>query len=167
MSAPLAIKYGAVGTAAYTSPTCVETIRSLADRKPIRRAIDCITSADSVAICFAAMARTGGRYACLEGLDESFPTRRAIHTKEVMGYEGLGVRIGLGPTSYSRDASQELFGVTTRVAGEMQALVDADLIKSHPIREVPGRWEGVVDGLAMLQRGEVRGQKLVVRIAEQ
>jgi hypothetical protein len=129
--------------------------------------MDCITSADSAAICFAAMARTGGQYACLEGLDESFQTRRAIHTKEVMGYEGLGVRIDLGPTSYSRDANQELFEVTTRVAGEMQVLLDADLIKTHPVRQVPGQWDGILDGLAMLQRGEVRGQKLVVRIAVQ
>lgn len=167
-SAPLAIKYGAVGTAAYTSPTCVETIRSLANQKPIRRVMDCITSAESAAICFAAMGRTGGRYACLEGVDESFGTRRAIRIKEVMGYEGLGVRIDLGPTSYSRDANQELFDVTTRVAGEMQALLDANLIKTHPIQQMPGeQWEGIMNGLAMLQRGEVRGQKLVVRIAKQ
>ena len=114
------------------------------------------------------MARTGGRYACLEGVDESFKTRRAIRIKEVMGYEGLGVRIDLGPTSYSRDANRELFDVTTRVAGEMQALLDANLIKTHPIQQVPGQqWDGIVDGLAMLQRGEVRGQKLVVRIAKE
>ena len=130
--------------------------------------MDCIASAESAAICFAAMARTGGRYACLEEVDDSFRTRRAIRIKEVMGYEGLGVRIDLGPTSYSREANQELFDVTVQVTGEMQALLDANLVIPHPIREVPGQqWEAIADGLGMLQRGEVRGQKLVVRIANQ
>ena len=168
-SAALAIKYGAVGTAAYTSPTCTETIRSLANQKPIRRAMDCITSAESAATCFASMARTGGRYACLEGVDDSVRTRRAVRTKEVMGYEGLGLRIDLGDTPYSREANRELFDVTVRFTGEMQALLDKNLIRPHPVRRVQGErwWEGILDGLAMLQRGEVRGQKLVVRIAEQ
>ena len=114
------------------------------------------------------MARTGGRYACLEEVDDSFRTRRAIRIKEVMGYEGLGVRIDLGATSYSREANQELFDVTVQVTGEMQALLDANMVKPHPVREVTGQqWEGIADGLGMLQRGEVRGQKLVVRIAKQ
>lgn len=159
------MEYGAVRTAAYTSPTCAETIRSLAGGAPIRHVLDCITNAESVAICFAAMARTGGRYACLEGLDESWRTRRAIHTKEVMGFEGLGIRIDLGPTSYSREANQELFEICARWTTEMQSILDAGLIRTHPIREVSGQWEGIIDGLAMLQRGEVRGQKLVVRVA--
>ena len=163
-SASLALKYGAVGTAIYTSPNCVQVIKEIACGKPVKKVIDCITSEESAAHSFAAIARTGGRYTCLEGLDESFRTRRTVRTKEVMGYEGLGVKVDLGPTPYSREANKRLLEVTMRVAAEMQKVIDTGLVKTHPVKEVPGRWEGIIKGLGILQRGEVRGQKLVVRI---
>jgi NADPH:quinone reductase-like Zn-dependent oxidoreductase len=164
-SATLALKYGAYGTAIYTSPNCVPMIKEMANGIPIRKVLDCITSEESIAHCFAAMGRTGGRYACLEGLDKSSQTRRSIRCKEVMGYEGLGVDVDLDATPYSRKANKSLFDVTAKMAAEMQAAVDTELIKPHPIKEVIGGWEGIMKGLGMLQRGEVRGQKLVVRIA--
>ncbi|KAK8050314.1 lovastatin nonaketide synthase [Apiospora phragmitis] len=95
-SASLSIDYGAAGTVAYTSPDCAQEVRKLADH-PIRGAIDCITNAESVGICFAALARTGGRYACLEAVKISWRTRRLVRVKEVMGYEALGLSARLGP----------------------------------------------------------------------
>ena len=44
-------------------------------------------------------------------------------------------------------------------------LVDSRKIKTHPIQEVPGQWDGILQGLALLESGEVRGRKLVVRIS--
>ncbi|KAI5865335.1 putative alcohol dehydrogenase [Durotheca rogersii] len=163
-SAPMAIEYGAIGTAAYTSAKCAEEIKALAGGKPIRYAMDCITTAESAATCFAAMARTGGRYACLEGLPQAARTRPSIRIKEVMGFEGLGFDVNLGDSSYSRVANPELFKVTAQWTAEMQKLVDAAKLKTHPIREVPGRWDGIIQGLALLESGDVRGKKLVVRI---
>lgn len=127
--------------------------------------MDCITSAESTAFCFSSIARTGGRYACLEGLNPAWNTRRSIRVKEVMGFEGLGIKIDLGPSSYSRNANPALHEICCTRAKDIQAVLDAGLIKPHPIREVPGQWQGIIDGLAMLQRGEVRGQKLVVRVS--
>ncbi|KAF3018240.1 hypothetical protein E8E14_013272 [Neopestalotiopsis sp. 37M] len=108
-SADLAIAYGASATASYTSPRSVESIKQGAGT-PIRHALDCITTAESVAACFSALARTGGRYACVEGLQAAWRTRRAIHVKEVMGYEAFGCRALLGSedsnsTTYTREAN--------------------------------------------------------------
>jgi hypothetical protein len=166
MSAALAIDYGAVGIAAYNSPKCSMDIKNLANGVPIRHALDCIVDAESSATCFAAIARTGGRYACLEALPEEWRTRQAIRVKVVMGFEGLGATVDLGPTGsiYSRQANEKLFETCARWHDEMQSLMDEDLVKSHPVREVSGGWQGIIDGLEMLQRGEVRGQKLVVKI---
>lgn len=85
-----------------------------------------------------------------------------------MGYEALGqhTQLGSAPSTYSREASPLLFDVCQRWKAEIQNLLDAGLLKHHPIRELPGKWEGIADGLAMLKRGEVRGQKLVIRLAE-
>ncbi|OCL13417.1 putative zinc binding dehydrogenase [Glonium stellatum] len=166
MSAPLAIKYGAVGTAAYTSPTCSETIRSLVTGATLRYALDCITDAESAAICFGAMSRAGGRYACLEGFHEAWRTRRAIKVKEVMGYEILGITVNLGDSVYTRAASSDLFEMGKQWVREMQSLLDAGLLVTHPIREVPGQWQGIIEGLAELQNGTVRGEKLVVSLSD-
>lgn len=159
------MQYGAVGTAFYTSPTCAETIRNLAG-VPIRHVLDCITSPESVATCFAAMARTGGRYACLEAMNEAWRTRRLIRVKEVMGYEGMGINVRLGSASstYSRGANPTLFALSRCWKVEIQTQLDAGYLKHHPIQEIPGKWEGIIHGLAQLKRGEVRRQKLVVRL---
>ncbi|KAK6063440.1 Enoyl reductase LovC 3 [Seiridium cupressi] len=165
-SASLGTEYGAAATASYTSANPVESIRSIASGKPIRHALDCITDAYSASICFGALARAGGNYACLEECPDAWRIRKAVRVMEVMGYEILGNRVDLGPSSvYTRDVSKVAFDLGQTWAGELQSLVDKDLVKPHPIREIKGKLEGIVDGLSMLQRGEVRGQKLVVRIA--
>lgn len=141
-------------------------IRELApDSTAIHHTLDCITSPESVAICFAALSRAGGRYACLESLKDEWRTRRAIVTKEVMGFEGFGHRVELGQNTYSREANMELYRRGNEWATEMQVSLDQGLIKPHPVREVKGEWDGIIEGLGMLEKGEVRGQKLVVRIA--
>ncbi|KAI1169449.1 putative alcohol dehydrogenase [Nemania sp. FL0916] len=165
-SVGLACAYGAVGSAVYTSPDCVGAIRALSPNgEPIRYALDCITSPESAAVCFAAIGRAGGRYACLEKFKEEWRTRRAVHTKEVMGFEGFGQKVTLGDETYSREVNTTLKSKTGYWAAEMQASLDAGSIKAHPVRELKGKWEGVIEGLLMLQKGDVRAQKLVVRIS--
>ena len=103
-SAPLVMMYGAVGTASYTSTNCVKTNKSLTDGAPIKHALDCITDAESAAICFGALSRAGGRYACLEDCPESWRTRRAVKVKVVMCFEMQGNDVDLGHPVYARKA---------------------------------------------------------------
>ncbi|KAF2801103.1 zinc-binding dehydrogenase family oxidoreductase [Melanomma pulvis-pyrius CBS 109.77] len=165
-SASLVVKYGAVGAASYTSVECVETIKAIANGVPIRYALDCITDAQSASICFAALARTGGWYACLENFHESWRTRRAIKTKVVMGFEMQGVDVDLGHDVYSRTARPELHDLGIVWAREMQALLDAGSVKTQPIKELEldNGFEGIIEGLNMLRTGQIRGQKLVARV---
>ncbi|KUI66546.1 Enoyl reductase LovC [Cytospora mali] len=83
-----------------------------------------------------------------------------------MGYECIGLDVDLGPTVYSRKANPRLFEITAEWAKEMQWALDRGLVKPHPIREVTGGWNGIIDGLIALQKGEVKGEKLVVRIPQ-
>ncbi|KAK3357941.1 hypothetical protein B0T25DRAFT_540593 [Lasiosphaeria hispida] len=55
----------------------------------------CIIVAESVAVCYSALARTGGRYACLEGCPGAWRTRRAVKAKEAMGFQVLGTDMEL------------------------------------------------------------------------
>ncbi|KAI1298199.1 GroES-like protein [Xylaria venustula] len=164
-SAPLVLRLGAIGSASYTSSDCVEDIKKLASGIPIKHALDCITDAESVAACLASLARLGGRYACLEAVSDSWITRRAIVRKIVMGFEGQNYDVDLGHPVYSRKANPALHAVAAQWAHELQPLLDDGCITTQPIREVSGGFEGIISGLAMLQRGEVKGEKLVVSIS--
>ena len=171
-SAQIAKDFGADAACSYTSPDCADQARGLASA-PIRYALDCITTAESAATCFAAIARTGGRYACLEGIPDSWRTRRAVKVKVVMGYEGMGRDFHVGSdksdaenSTYNREYSEERLALYMQWKDEMQRLLDENLIKHHPILEVDGRFEGVLKGISMLRKGEVKGQKIVVRIAD-
>lgn len=165
-SAPMVKEYGAVGTASYTSADCLETVQALANGLPIKYALDCITDAESTAFCYSALARVGARYACLEDCPESWRPRRAVKYKAVMGFEALGFDVNLDHPVYARKANLELHGIALQWAQEIQALLDQGQIKTQPIREIDGHFEGVVKALEMLQRGDVKGEKLVVRVSE-
>ncbi|KAI0889614.1 GroES-like protein [Annulohypoxylon maeteangense] len=165
-SAPLVMKYGAVGTAEYGSKDCVEKIKLIAGGVPIRHAIDCITTAESAAVCFGALGRTGGRYVCLEQFQNTWQTRRAVRTKVVMGYEMQGMDVNLGHDVYDRKAKPELYEMGTTWVKEMQVLLDAKAIMTPPLRELQGGFEGIIDGLHILKSGEARGRKLVVRVLD-
>lgn len=164
-SAELAKVYGAVATASYAAKDCVETVKSLAG-KPIRRVLDCITDAESAAICYSAIARTGGTYACLEECPQAWRARRIVKVKEVMGFQVLGVDLDLGESTYTRPGDQKLMAIGMQWAGEMEKLMEAGRVKAHPLKELEGGWEAIIEGLEMLRKGEVRGQKLVVRIPQ-
>ncbi|KAI1262878.1 GroES-like protein [Xylariaceae sp. FL1019] len=179
-SSEIATRFGALATAFYTESSCVSEARKHAaetsDGEPIRHALDIITSAESASNCFAALARTGGRYACLEGFSPEWRSRRAVKVKEVMGYEGLGHTVRFGErgaevVTYARKANPQLATLNRRWLGEMQGLLDDGSVRHHPFRDISmaaerGGWAcAVLEGLKLLQRGEVRGTRLVVRVA--
>jgi len=159
-------EYGAIGTASYTSPDCLQTVQALANGVSIKYALDCITDAESTAFCYGALARVGVRYACLEDCPESWRSRRAVKYKAVMGFEALGFDVDLSHPVYARKANLELHGIALQWAQEIQSLLDQGQIKTQPIREIDGKFEGVIRALEMLQRGDVKGEKLVVRISD-
>lgn len=178
-SAPFALAHGAVGVVAYdaigSSPS--DEAKKLAGGQPILYALDCITSPESAATCFAAIGRAGGKYACLEGFSPAWRTRRAVRVKEVMGFEGFGhgVELFSSPshsgdndvtrnTTNSRAVNQQLHDQGSYWRDEVQDALDRGSIVPHPVRELTGKWDGVVEGLSLLQRGEVRRQKLVVAV---
>lgn len=160
------MRLGAVGTASYTSPTCAQEIKDLAGGVAIKHALDCITDAESCAVCFACLARVGSRYACLEAIPDAWVTRRSVALKVVMGFEGQDRDVDLGHPVYSRRANPALHAVVARWARELQTVLDEGGLMTQPVREVEGRFEGVIEALEMLQRGEIKGEKLVVAISD-
>ncbi|KAJ4417397.1 transport protein particle 22 kDa subunit [Gnomoniopsis sp. IMI 355080] len=163
-SAPAVMKYGAVGTASYTSSNCAEDVKKLANGLPIKYALDCITDAESVATCFAVLARLGARYAGLEAIPDAWITRKSVKVKIVMGFEGQNYDVDLGHPLYSRKANPHLHRVAAMWATELQPLLDGSQLTTQKLREIEGGFEGMIRALEMLHSGEVKGEKLVIRV---
>ena len=161
-SSALVKKYGAVTTFPYSSPTCGETIRDKT-KGSLKHAIDCITTPESVRCCFTALGRAGARYASLEHAPDEWRTRKAVKMDMPMTYEVMGHEVKLDGV-YHRDANPAAFDLGVRWRQEVQNLLDQGRLRCHPVREVPGKWEGIIKGLDMLKGGQVRGQKLMVRV---
>lgn len=45
-------------------------------------------------------------------------------------------------------------------------MVDDGKLRPSPVKLLPGRFEGILEGLKMLKEGTVSGQKLVVLLEE-
>ena len=162
------LQLGAIRTFDYSSVSCAADIRKYTGNG-IRHALDCVADTSSVQLCYAAMSRGGGRYACLELPSEQvLESRKAVSWCFVAGYEIFGREVRL-PGGYSR--SGEMGEEWRRAAGrwrdEMQGLLDRGLVRSHVIETVQGGggWvDRVLGGLERLRKGEVRGRKLVVSL---
>ncbi|KAF2185496.1 GroES-like protein [Zopfia rhizophila CBS 207.26] len=126
-------------------------------------ALDCITDATSASICFAAIGRAGGRYASLEYCPSHLQIRRAIHPDFVLGYEMFGKPVALtGP--YKREPAPEKRKAAVEWYKTFTSLCEERRIKAHPVRNVEGVLEGVLEGINMLKNEGVSGYKLVVRM---
>ncbi|KAM0551731.1 hypothetical protein ACHAPJ_008298 [Fusarium lateritium] len=157
--------YGAIGTASYTSSSCIKDIKNLANGVPIKHALDCITDEASSSTCFSALSRVGARYACLEKLPDQWRVRKAVTVKAVMQYEMLGHDVDLDDETYTRKANAEMKDIGIAWGEEIQMLVDKDLIVTPPVREMEGGLESLLEVVELMRRGQTGGKKLVVNIS--
>lgn len=83
----------------------------------------------------------------------------------VMGYEMFGKGVEL-PGVYRREPDTRKLDLSVDWCAEVQKPLDQGILRCHPPKEVGGKWDGILEGLEMIKRGEVRGVKLVVRVGE-
>lgn len=111
------------------------------------------------------MGRAGGRYACLEMYPDYALERRAVKLFFVMGMAILGHRLDLD-YGYERDEDPELRAFGIRWYKDLQKLLDQGNLRPHPLKELDGKFEGILEGVEMLKNKEVSGQKLIVTLDE-
>ncbi len=110
------------------------------------------------------MGRAGGTYCALEAYNEELCSKRKVVTPElIMGMSIFGKAVALD-YGYERatDAESRAFGIGW--CGEVQELLDSGRLKTHPVKTISGRYQGILKGLDMLKHKQVSGQKLVVRL---
>ncbi|KAL1970223.1 hypothetical protein VTN77DRAFT_5383 [Rasamsonia byssochlamydoides] len=162
---PLVERYGAEKAFDYHSPTAVDEIRKYT-KNALVYALDCFCDASSMIFCYGALGRAGGRYTTLEPYLERLHTRKTVKPDWVLGPALFGKKIAWnGPYGLEGDPQLRVFGREWFLCA--QRMLDRGEIVPHPARvgEKIGL-EGVLDGLELLRKRAVSGEKLVYRVAE-
>lgn len=116
-------------------------------------------------MCYAAIGRAGGRYVSLEPFSEGVTKTRpsTIEPSWVMVLTIFGRKVALDG-EYGREARPEDRRLGARGFSAIQELVDRGLIDTHPVKALPGGWEGVMRGVDMIRHQPPSGHKLVCRV---
>ncbi|TLS27020.1 hypothetical protein PpBr36_04730 [Pyricularia pennisetigena] len=162
---------GAVAVHDYHSDDCIAAIRASTGGR-LGTAVDCITSADSMRICYEALRNLDAgdelnhaRYVALDSFPISGHTRRAVRPSWVFCMTAFGRALDWG-APYKTEARRRDRDFAAAWIKEAEALVGQGKIRPLRVRVVDGSLEtAVTEGLDLLRRpGAVSGEKLVCKI---
>lgn len=66
---------------------------------------------------------------------------------------------------YGRDARPQDREFGARAFAAVQSLLDQGLTDTHPVKAMPGGWEGVMQGVDIVRSQTMSGQKLVYSVS--
>ncbi|KZF23889.1 putative zinc-binding dehydrogenase family oxidoreductase [Xylona heveae TC161] len=157
--------YGAEAVFDYRATDCASAIRSHT-RNSLKYALDCISTAESMQICYAALGRAGGRYTALDPYPETVAgTRKIVKADWVLGPIMLGRDIGW-PAPHGRPADQDMYAFGVKWRKTVQELLDQGLIREHPLFVQSGGLAGVLQGMEAIRAKKISGKKLVYKMSE-
>lgn len=143
----------------YKSPTCAADIREFTKNR-LAYAADCITTVDSMKICYDALGADGGRYVALESFPVLGHSRRSVRPSWVFAINAFGCGVDwFGP--YRFEPSQADRDFAEAWIREAAGLLWDGVIKPLPYRIIGETLEAVDMGLDELAKGQVSGTKLV------
>ncbi|GIJ91176.1 hypothetical protein Asppvi_010141 [Aspergillus pseudoviridinutans] len=154
---------GAIAAFDYRSPTCGRQIRDYSSGT-LCYALDCITDTRSMSVCYEAIGPSGGRYLSLDPFPIRGHTRRSVKPNWVLSLTMYNQPIPW-KRPFKRDACPQDREFAKRWFQIAQKIIDAGGIRPHMSEVRVGGWNAVPEGLALLQRGEVSGKKLVYEVA--
>jgi aspyridone synthetase trans-acting enoyl reductase len=113
--------------------------------------------------CYEAIGTSGGRYIALDPFPIRNHTRRVIKPSWIIGYTIYGKPINW-KRPFKREARPQDREFARRWYPVAQELLNKGLIKTHPLQEEGGGFEGVLVGAERSRKSQVSGVKLVYRI---
>jgi len=154
---------GAVATFDYHSSTCGADIRLLT-RNKLTRVLDCITTAESMTMCYTAIGSSGGRYI---GLDPISPhvkySRRDVSADWAMAVAMFGYPVRL-VGDYGRAAAPALRELAKGIYSTGKMLISKGFLQ-RPLTQIrAGGLAAVIEGIDDLRQGRVTGTKLVYKL---
>ncbi|TLD13913.1 uncharacterized protein PgNI_02631 [Pyricularia grisea] len=160
---------GAAAVVDYHSESCAEQIREASDDK-LGIAVDCITNADSMRVCYEALRQPASpgetplRYLALDSFPVKGHARRSVRPSWVFATTAFVVSVDWG-APYKTKAHPGHRAFAVEWMREAQVLVYQGILQPGRVRLVDG--QGLVDsvgkGLELIRLGAVSGEKLVCR----
>ncbi|KAK2873741.1 putative secondary metabolism biosynthetic enzyme [Arthroderma sp. PD_2] len=147
----------------YHSTECIQDIRQYT-RNSLSYVVDCISTTDSMTLCYAAMGRLGGRYAALEPHSKRVMKNRPTVKADWIFQPSLFGKKIAWEEPYAREEDPELRQFGREIYLRAQDLVQDGRLKPHPAAVKEGGIPAVVEGLEIIKTGALSGQKLVYRI---
>lgn len=155
--------YGADEVYDYNDPDCASQIKK-STRNCLAFAVDCITASSSMKICYDSIGRVGGKYVALDPFPESGATRKVVKPDWILATILWGHEI-LWPAPFARPGQPYLLEeFAPPLYLRIQELVDEGCLRPHPVTILDTGFEGIVDGVNKIRRGEVSGTKLIYRL---
>lgn len=149
----------------YKDPAYTDQIKSFTKRA-LKLVVDCICESSTMKDCLAVIGRRGGKYVGQEYFPETWNTRpKTVKASYFFGWdvmEGFG---GFGE-GYERNGDEALREYGQKWKVMMNELVKEGNFIDIPIQILPGRFQGILDGIKMLESRKVSGKKLVVKVEE-
>ncbi|OQD63049.1 hypothetical protein PENPOL_c010G01262 [Penicillium polonicum] len=136
---------GAQATFDYRSPTCGSDLRDYTDNR-LAFAIDCISSTDSMQICYEAIGTAGGRYVSLDPFPLNKHTRRSIRPEWLFSFTMFGHAIDWD-APYNFPARPDDRESAERWYAEIEAILATGELVTHPFQEETGGLSSVIDGI--------------------
>lgn len=136
-------------------------------RSSLKYALDCISEPETMTFCYSCLGRSGGRYCALEPYPEFLAQARprTVAPDWVLGPVVLGRKLGW-PSPFDKEGDPAARDFAVGWFGTAQALLDGGRLRTHPLRVMEGGLESVADGLELLRKKQVSGEKLIYRIGQ-
>lgn len=156
----MAKSYGAAKSFDYKSPVCGAEIRRYT-QDSLEYVLDCISTVESMKICYAAIGSKGGKYMGLEvPPSQATSLRQDVTTDWIIMFTMFDQ-----PIRWRKPFNREAQPEDRRFADEWfqvaQKLLNAGLIMPQGYEERSGGLSGVVGGVDDLRKGKVTRTKLV------
>jgi NADPH:quinone reductase-like Zn-dependent oxidoreductase len=155
--------YGADEVYDYKTPDCAAKIRA-DTQNTLEYAVDCVAEDSSMSFCYAALGRMGGKYVALNPFNQQLATRKVIEPDWILAtrIDGAG---SSWPAPYACEPEPKLAELSVSLFAKVQQLLNQDKLRSHPVRVEDGGLPGLLNGVEILRKGGISGQKLVYPLA--
>ncbi|KAL8919480.1 MAG: hypothetical protein Q9208_006765 [Pyrenodesmia sp. 3 TL-2023] len=144
----------------HKEPGASNKIRDLTGDK-LKIVLDTISIESSAKFCAEAISTAGGAYTSL--LPITVP-RSHVRSDLVLAYTAFGEPFELGQQSFVAVPEDRAFSASWWLLAEQ--FLASGKIKVHPPSVREGGLEGVLDGLDLMRKSRVSGQKLVYNVSE-
>ncbi|KAL0930188.1 alcohol dehydrogenase GroES-like domain-containing protein [Colletotrichum truncatum] len=158
----LAIKNGAGEVFDRNTPDLDQKIKDYT-KGNLKYALDCITTVESTALCYAAIGRGGGKYVSLDPWPEHAASRKVVIPDFTVGPRIFGEGC-TWPEPYKSDPSEDMRTYGVSVWETVGKLLHEGKLQHHPLRVLDGGFNAILTGMEMVKNKTLSGEKIVVRM---